>query len=41
MTERLIKIVVMFMCALCFSEVLIAATSRGNLAVSAIVLRVA
>ncbi|WP_157739268.1 hypothetical protein [Herbaspirillum sp. meg3] len=41
MTERLIKIVVMFttiVCALCFSEVLIAATSTGNLAVSAIVL---
>jgi hypothetical protein len=41
MTERPIKIAVMFVtiaCALCFSEVLIAATSTGNLAVSAIVL---
>ena len=41
MTERLIKITVMFVtiaCALCFSEVLIAATSTGSLAVSAIVL---
>lgn len=41
MTERLIKIAVMFVtitCALCFSEVLIAATSTGSLAVSAIVL---
>jgi hypothetical protein len=41
MTERLIKLVVMFttiVCALCFSEVLIAATSTGSLAVSAIVL---
>lgn len=41
MTERFIKITVLFItiaCALCFSEVLIAATSTGSLAISAIVL---
>lgn len=41
MTERLIKIAVMFVtiaCALCSSEILIAATSTGSMAVSAIVL---
>lgn len=41
MTERLIKILVLIMaiaCALCFSEILIAATSTGSLAISAIVL---
>ena len=41
MAERLIKMIVLFLsvaCALGFSEVLIAATSTGSVAVSAIVL---
>lgn len=41
MTQRLLKTLVLFVtvaCALCFSEMLIAATSTGSLAISAMVL---